>query len=104
MPPRRIRTAICGMATRSPNGKRRRRSWLHRNLVFERAPDLELEIVEGGRHAHLVIARSRQIDGKAAFCVTWPLGHHEDAVGEIDRLVDLMRDEEHRLARILPDA
>ena len=28
-----------------------------------------------------------------------PFGHDEDAVGQVDRLVDLMRDKEHRLAQ-----
>ena len=32
-----------------------------------------------------------------------PRAHHGDAIGQIDRLVDLMRDEQHGLARLAPD-
>jgi hypothetical protein len=32
-----------------------------------------------------------------------PVGHQDQTIGEVKRLVDVMRDHHHRLARLLPD-
>src|SRR5579871_1769371 len=49
-------------------------------------------------------ARARQIDGDALLQTARPAAEHQHAVGEKDRLVDLMGDEQHGLASLLPDA
>ena len=67
-------------------------------------PDFELQLVELRRHPHLVVARPRQIDREDLLGAARTLGHHHDAVGQVDRLVDLMGDEQHGLLRLLPDA
>src|SRR6185437_8669701 len=74
------------------------------DLVLEGVTDFQLELVEFRRHPHLVVARARQADGEDLLGAAGPLGHHHDAVGQIDRLVDLVGDEQNGLLRLLPDA
>src|SRR5437660_12263424 len=77
---------------------------LHRDLVAQRLPDRELELVEFRGHPHLIIARTRQRDVEDFLRIARPPGHDQYAIGEIDCLIDLMRHEQNRLAGLLPDA
>ena len=59
---------------------------------------------EGGRVADVEPPRARQRYGDLADYPAGRRAHDDDAVGEIDRLVDIVGDEEDRLAVALPDA
>src|SRR3984893_262935 len=76
---------------------------LHRDFVLQGLPDRKLKVIELRRHPHLVIARTRQRNVEQPLGLARPLGHHHDPIGEIHRLLDLMGDEQTRLAGLLPD-
>src|SRR3954471_1756922 len=59
---------------------------------------------ELGRGLHGVVAWMPQVDGKLGLDPPRPGRHHRDPVRHEDRLVDVVGDEEHRLAVGLPDA
>src|SRR5215471_3629821 len=69
------------------------------HLLLHDAPDLAVEIEEGGGHADLRdVARSRQLDHEIADRPRAGAGRqHDDAVGERDRLLEIVSDEQHRL-------
>ena len=50
------------------------------------------------------IARARQIDVEHELHLSRPPGHHDDAVGERDRLVQIVGDEDDGCARLFPKA
>src|SRR5918992_2972616 len=50
------------------------------------------------------MARVRKVDGDLRFDASRAGGHDDDAGGQEDRLLDVVRDEEHRLALTLPNA
>ena len=56
------------------------------------------------RLARRVIARTRQIDLELIFYTSRSSAESDHAVGQIDRLVDFVRDKEHRLPGPAPDA
>src|SRR2546428_10612485 len=56
------------------------------------------------RPTHRDAARARQRDHDLLADPGWARAEDDDAVAQIDRLVDIVRDEEDRLARALPDA
>src|SRR5512146_2821880 len=73
------------------------------HLLFEQAPDL---LAIGGEFrpvANLEAARALEIDRDFADDTAGRGAHDDDAVGEIDRLVDVMGHEEDGLAVALPD-
>ena len=49
------------------------------------------------------VARPRKVDRDRVEDASGPRAHHHDDVGEIDRLGEAMRNEEHGLAGLLPD-
>src|SRR5207245_10068372 len=52
---------------------------------------------------HLEIPRPWQVDVQRGADAAGPVGHDVDHVAEEDRLVDVMGDEQHRLAITLPE-
>src|SRR5438093_10372704 len=70
----------------------------------DQLPDLRLVARELRRLLHLEAARARQVDRDVRNDPTRPRRHDDDAIRKEDGLVDLVRDEEHRLARRGPDA
>ena len=56
------------------------------------------------RRLHRVVARMRERHRHVGLDAPGPRGHHDDAVGHEDGLVDVVGDEQHRLALALPDA
>src|ERR1700736_3587334 len=77
---------------------------LHRYLVLERVPDCELKIVELRRPPHFIVARPGERGVENLLGVAGAPGHDHDPIGKIDRLLDLVGDEQDRLARLLPYA
>src|SRR4051794_1507410 len=92
--------------------------------VMSRAPGLLGNLFERNRGAYLaldamphVIRELRElrtpfhIQRSRPFDLDWqdlansprPRGQHHDAIGKEDRLVDLVRDKDHRVARLTPD-
>ena len=72
-------------------------------LVAHQVPDL-VDLVDerlGLEHAGIVLVELGVDDGLDA---AGPRRHHRDAVGEIDRLLHVVGDEDHGLRRALPDA
>src|SRR3974390_2976836 len=67
---------------------------LHRYFVLERLPDCKLKVVELRGHPHFIVARPRQRDVENLLGAAGAPGHDHDAIGEIDRLLDLMGDEQ----------
>ena len=72
-------------------------------LVAHQVPEL-VDLVDealGLEHAGIVLVELGVDDGLDA---AGPRRHHRDAVGEIDRLLHVVGDEDHGLRRALPDA
>jgi hypothetical protein len=65
----------------------------------EELGDLLRERCEARRAARGQAARARHVDVEDAIDAPGARRHHDDAVGEQDRLVDRVRDEQHGLAR-----
>src|SRR5688572_31049603 len=70
------------------------------HFFLHRTPDQAVQLDEARRQADLGhVARPRQVDDELADRVRFRAGgHHHHAVGERDRLFQVMRDEDHRLA------
>src|SRR5262245_52044231 len=65
---------------------------------------LGLVFGELGTRLDRVVPRMRQLDPQIGLYVPRPRRHDRDAVRHEDRLVDVVRDEEHRLAIGFPDS
>src|SRR5262245_47451016 len=67
------------------------------HLLLHDAPDLAVKIEEGGGHADLRdVPRPRQLDLEIADRPrTRASRQHDDAVGERDRLLEIVGDEQH---------
>src|SRR5438876_1120682 len=74
------------------------------NIVFDQPPDAVDVADEFGRALHRQGARPRQLHLDDLADAARPAAEHHHAVGEINRLVDLVGDEEHRLLAARPDA
>ena len=72
-----------------------------RLLFHHHQPQLALELVEFRRRR---IARARDLDQEIALDRSRPVGHHDDAVGQVDRLLDAVGDEQDRLFELGPQA
>ena len=55
------------------------------------------------RHLHGVVPRMRKVDRDFRLDPPGPRRHHDNAAGDEDRLLDVMRDKEHGLALRLPN-
>src|SRR4051812_17219303 len=67
---------------------------LRGGVVAEPCETMLLERDEIRTGHHRARARSRQADGDAVDHAAGPRGHHVDLVGEVDRLLDVMGDED----------
>ena len=67
------------------------------------APDLRDVAAEGLADDDLGGARARQLDLDDALHLAGPVGHHQDAVGELHRLGDVVGDEQRGLLELLLD-
>src|SRR5687768_13581888 len=74
------------------------------HVAGDEAPDLVLVLDEGLRPLDLEGPRTRQFDGDVGDDPSRAPRHDDDAVREEHRLVDLVRYEEHRLTRRVPDS
>src|SRR6516225_4987672 len=71
----------------------------------ERGAHQSLDLGVAGRRFHLALgARTRQLGRDIGDDPPRPCAHHHHAVAEIDRLLDAMRDEQHRGLHPPPDA
>ena len=77
----------------------RRQHGLDADLLGE----ARLEGRECGARLHRVVARMGQVDGDVGLDPSGARRHHDDAVAEEDRLLDVVGDEQHGLALPLPD-
>ena len=88
------------------NGRRSRRApsrfWAALDLVAQRLPDAALEGGEGGGVADLGVAGPGQVHLDDLLDPAGPGGDRDDPVGEVDRLVDRVGDEDHRGRRSAP--
>ena len=77
-----------------------RSSMARSRLRAQQVPDLLAQLAEarGGRRS-----RARQVDRELRLDPSRPVGHHDDAVAEQERLVDRVRDQQHGLAVRLPE-
>ena len=66
-------------------------------------PDALDGVHEGGLAEHRLGARARQLDLHLGEHAARPAREHDDAIGHVHRLVDVVRDVDDRLARALPD-
>ena len=73
------------------------------HLFFEQSPDAVAIGGELRTAAHVERARPRQVDRDRLDDAAGRGAHDADAVGEIDRFVDVVGDEDDRLAVALPD-
>src|SRR5687768_17137046 len=73
------------------------------NVASDEPPDLVLVLDEALRPLHLEGARAWQFDGDVGDDPSRAPRHDDDAIGEEHRLVNLVRYEEHGLARRVPD-
>src|SRR5687767_4355066 len=74
------------------------------HIAGDEPPDLVLVLDEALRPLHLEGARTWQFDGDVGDDPSRAPRHDDDAIGEEHGLVDLVRYEEHGLARRVPDA
>src|ERR1700730_15672648 len=73
------------------------------DFFLDERPDL-VQVLEELRLAlEMQGARARDVDVEDGLDAPGPRAHHDDAVGEEDGLVDLVGNEEHRLAGLVPD-
>ena len=70
-------------------------------LLLDRANLVTQSLRVGGA---VLVPRARQIDLDEALHPPRPPGHHDDIVGELDRLVDAVRHQQHGFRLPLPDA
>src|SRR5688572_24752449 len=73
------------------------------HVAGDEPPDLVLVLDETLRPLDLECARTWQVDGDVGNDPSWAPRHDDDTIGEEHRLVDLVRHEEHGLARRVPD-
>src|SRR2546429_9762169 len=78
---------------------------LHRfqALFVNRAHDLVTQLDESGAAQRLERSRPWDVDRKSGPNPSWSAGHHIDDIAQEDRLVDVVGNEEHRLAVALPN-
>src|SRR4051794_39247448 len=73
------------------------------DFFLDERPDL-VQVLEEPRLAlEMKRARARDVDVEDRLDAPGPRAHHDDAVGKEDGLVDLVGNEEHRLAGLAPD-
>src|SRR3954453_4798953 len=73
-------------------------------LLLEQRPDAPVQhAVLGQREDRLDVARPRQVDVEHGADAGGPAGEHVHAVGQVQRLLDRVRDEHDGLVRALPD-
>src|SRR5580700_8240555 len=72
-------------------------------LLAQIGPDLRDVAAEGLARDDLRGARPRQFYIDHAFHPTGAIGHHQNAVGELHRLGDVVGDQQHRLIELLLD-
>src|SRR5438309_1185209 len=73
------------------------------HFLFDHFPDRVDQLQKAWRALDGEVARPRDVDVEDRFDLAWPRGHHHYAVRQIHRLVDLVGDEQHRLAVRTPD-
>ena len=75
-----------------------------RHLVAQRLPDLVVQLGEPLAEPDLLhrAARPGQVDVEHRLDRAGPGGHHHDLVGERDRLLQVVRHEDHRRPRLVP--
>src|SRR5262245_36307128 len=71
--------------------------------VLERLPYLPAQFHERRIRLHVLAARPPERNLQHALHAGGPRREQHDAVGEVDRLLDRVGDEQHRLALALPD-
>src|SRR6185295_131437 len=72
-------------------------------LLADGVEDAAMQSLELRRRQQLVAARAREVDRHHGFDAAGPVAHDGDTVGEIDRLLDIMGDEQHGQPVALPD-
>src|SRR2546421_8853348 len=75
---------------------------LHALLVND-ADHLVAQLGEPRAGHHLEVAWPRQVDIQCGADATGPVGHDVDHVAEEDCLIDVVRDEQYRIAIALPE-
>src|SRR5207302_2014523 len=80
-------SAFSSSMARAPQGRP--------DLFLDQAPDVVLERQELRRALDAQLARARKVDREDAFDPPRPGRVHHHPVCQVDRLVDLMRSEEH---------
>src|SRR6185312_11967060 len=76
---------------------------LDAHALLQRLPDLAAQIDERRIGLHVLGARASEGHVEHALDARWSRRQQYDAVGQIDRFLDRMRNEQHRLALALPD-
>src|SRR5579875_57785 len=74
------------------------------DLLLQALPDAAAVLDEGGAVARLEVARARQGNGQNLQHAAGVGAHDDHAVGQVDRLVDVVGHEQDCLAVALPDA
>src|ERR1700730_594982 len=74
------------------------------HIVLDQAPDAILDGMEAGFALHPKRTRALDLDSNRFLHSARTARKNEHAVGQIDGLVDLMRDEQDRLLRLQPDS
>ena len=64
-------------------------------------PDLRDIAAERAARYDLRRTRARQVDVHHALEPSGPVGHHQDAVGKLNRLGDIVSDQQRRLLKLL---
>src|SRR6266849_9893993 len=72
-------------------------------LFVDDADHLAAQLAKSRARYHLEIPWPRQIDAQRGANSPRPVGHDVDHVAEEERLIDVVRDEQHRLAIALPE-
>src|SRR5438309_11432746 len=75
---------------------------LHALLVND-ADHLVAQLGEPRAGHHLEVAWPRQVDIQCGADAAGPVGHDVDHIAEEESLIDIVRDEQHRLAIALPE-
>src|SRR5215217_2983561 len=73
------------------------------DFFLDERPDLVQVLEEPRLTLEMKRARARDVDVEDGLDAPGSRAHHDDAIGEEDRLVDLVGDKQHRLAGLVPD-
>src|SRR5438132_6688119 len=74
------------------------------HLLLDAVPDLILVLEESWIAFDVQLARTRQVNLDTRLDPTRSAGKNDHPIGEVHGLLDVVRDEQRRLARLLPDA